>query len=92
MAPRQWAEYLAAASEHLRVSRAAVEAGRAAPPGPVRPTGPLPGELADQVQLLASAYDQLALEVSTRMSDIRRYRRAPAPPPRPSSHFVDRRA
>jgi hypothetical protein len=92
MAPDEWADYLEAASEHLRQSRLAVEAGCVGPPGPPRPAQPLPDELRDRAQLLAWGYDQLALEVSTRMSEIRRYRRAPAPHPPPSSQFVDRRA
>jgi hypothetical protein len=92
MAPSQWADYLEAASEHLRLTRLAVEAGASGPPGPVRPTEPLPDDLRDRVLVLASAYDQLALEVSTRMSDIQRYRRARVLRAPPTSHFVDRRA
>ena len=92
MAPHQWADHLEAASEHLRQTRLAVEAGCAGPPGPARPTQPLPDELRDRAQLLAWGYDQLALEVSTRMSRIHRYRRGPAPHAPPSSHFVDQRA
>lgn len=91
MAPDEWADYLEAASAHLRRTRLAVEAGCAGPPGPVRPTEPLPDELRDRVQLLALGYDQLALEVSTRMSEIQRCRRGPAPQAPPSSHFVDQR-
>jgi hypothetical protein len=87
----QWAEYLEAACEHLRQTRRAVEAGCAGPPGPPRPTDPLPDELRGRVQLLAAGYDQLALEVSTHMSRIQRYRRNPAPPTPPASHFVDQR-
>src|SRR5208283_1520514 len=78
MAPHEWADYLEAASEHLRLTRLAVEAGCPGPPGAARPTEPLPDELRDRVQLLAMGYDQLALEVSTRMTQIQRCRRGPA--------------
>ena len=89
MAPDQWAEYLEAACEHLRQSRLALEAGCASPPGPPRPTAAPPDELRGRVQLLAAGYDQLALEVSTRMSDLQRYRRSHVPQTPPASHFVD---
>ena len=91
MAPDQWADYLEAACEHLRQTRLAVEAGCAGPPGPTRPTAPLPDELRGRVHLLAAGYDQLALEVSTRMSDMQRYRRSPVSHVSPASHFVDQR-
>jgi hypothetical protein len=91
MAPEEWADYLEEACEHLRRSRLAVEAGSAGPPGPVRPTGPLPDELRGRVQVLAAGYDQLALEVASRLSEIQRYRRAHVPQPPPASHFVDQR-
>ena len=91
MATDQWADYLEAACEHLRQSRLAVEAGCAGPPGPPRPTAPLPDELRGRVQLLAAGYDQLALEVSTRMAQMQRYRRTHLPPAPPASQFVDQR-
>ena len=91
MAPDQWADYLEAACEHLRQTRLAVEAGCPGPPGPPRPTTPPPEELRSRVQLLAAGYDQLAIEVSTRLSDMRRYRRSQVPQPPPASHFVDQR-
>jgi hypothetical protein len=91
MATDQWADYLEAACEHLRQTRRAVEAGCAGPPGPPRPTDPLPDELRGRVQLLAAGYDQLALEVSTHMAQMQRYRRTPVPPAPPASHFVDQR-
>jgi len=91
MAPDQWSDYLEAACEHLRQVRLAVEAGRAGPPGPARPTTTLPDELRGRVQVLAAGYDQLAVEVSTRMSEMQRYRRAQAPQTPPASHFVDQR-
>jgi hypothetical protein len=91
MAPHQWADYLEEACEHLRQSRLAVEAGAPGPPGPTRPSVPLPEELRGRAQLLAAGYDQLALEVSTRMSDLQRYRRGPSPQAPPASQFVDQR-
>jgi hypothetical protein len=91
MATDQWADYLEAACDHLRQTRLTLEAGAAGPPGPPRPTAPLPDELRGRVQLLAAGYDQLALEVSTRMSALQRYRRTPVPPAPPASHFVDQR-
>ena len=91
MATDQWADYLEAACEHLRQARRAVEAGCASPPGPPRPTAVLPDELRGRVQLLAAGYDQLAIEVSTRRSEMRRYRRPHVPPAPPASHFVDQR-
>jgi len=86
MADDQWAEYLDAACERL-----AVEAGQPGPTGPAHPTAPLPDELRGRVQVLAAGYDQLALEVSTRLSDLQRFRRSHVPPPPPVSHFVDQR-
>jgi hypothetical protein len=91
MAPDQWAEYLEAACEHLRQTRLAMEAGCAGPAGPPRPSTSLPEELRGRAQLLAAGYDQLALEVSTRMSEMQRYRRSHVPPAPPASHFVDQR-
>ncbi|HTU38421.1 MAG TPA: hypothetical protein VMF35_10400 [Acidimicrobiales bacterium] len=70
MSEHSWTEYLAAASEHLAASRRAVEQGAASPDPPAHPAGPLPEELASQAQRLADAFDQLALEVATRMTDI----------------------
>jgi hypothetical protein len=91
MASDQWVDYLEAACEHLRQTRLAVEAGGPGRPGPPRPTDPLPDELRGRVQLLASGYDQLALEVATRLSDIQRYRRNHRHQAPPASHFVDQR-
>jgi hypothetical protein len=51
----------------------------------------MPDELRSRVQLLAAGYDQLAIEVSTRLSDILRFRRSHLPQPPPASHFVDQR-
>jgi hypothetical protein len=91
MANDQWADYLEAACDHLRRTRLAVEAGNAGPPGPPRPAGSPPDELLGRVQLLAAGYDQLALEVATRLSVMQRYRRAHVPQVAPVSHFVDQR-
>jgi hypothetical protein len=91
MARDQWADYLEAACEHLRQARLAVEAGCAAPSGPPRPDSSLPDEMRGRVQFLAAGYDQLALEVSTRMAEMQRYRRKHIPPAPPASHFVDQR-
>jgi hypothetical protein len=91
MALQEWADYLEEACEHLRRSRLAVEAGSPGPPGPVRPTGPLPDELRGRVHVLAAGYDQLALEVASRLSEIQRYRRTNVPQAPPVSHFVDQR-
>jgi hypothetical protein len=91
MAPDSWTDYLDAACEHLRRSRQAVEVGEPGPPGPARPATPLPDELRGRVQLLASGYDQLALEVATRLADMQRFRRSYVQPVRRASHFVDHR-
>lgn len=68
--PATWAEYLEAASEHLRASRRAVEHGGPSPEPPAHPAVPLPDGLQPHALRLALAYDQLALEVATRMADI----------------------
>jgi hypothetical protein len=91
MAPAQWVDYLEEACEHLRRSRLAVEAGRPGPLGPTRPTDPLPDELRSRAQVLAAGYDQLALEVASRLSEMQRYRRTHVPQAPPASHFVDQR-
>ena len=91
MVPDQWADYLEAACAHLRQTRLAVEVGDPAPPGPPRPSGSPPDELRGRVQLLAAGYDQLALEVATRLSVMQRYRRTQVPQTPPASHFVDQR-
>jgi hypothetical protein len=92
MASEQWADYLDAACEHLHRTRRALEAGRPGPPGPARPSDPPPDHLRGRVQVLAAGYDQLALEVSTRMSALQRFRRSQARPVPPASRFVDRPA
>ena len=91
MASDQWSDYLEAACEHLRRTRQAVERGEPGPPGPTRPTTPVPEDLLSRVQVLASGYDQLALEVATRLSSLQRYRRSLAQSAPRASHFVDQR-
>jgi hypothetical protein len=91
MASDQWADYLEAACDHLRLTRLAVEAGHPGPPGPPRPAGPLPEDMRSRVQVLAAGYDQLALEVATRLSVLQRFRRTQSPAAPPASHFVDQR-
>ncbi len=86
-----WAEYLAEAAEHLAASRRAVELGMPPPPSPARPDGPMPETSRSEVRWLATGYDQLASEVSTRLSDLeRRLASAPRPlPVPPPARFVD---
>ncbi len=87
-----WTEYLEAATDHLERSRRAIEQGAVSPDPPGRPAGPLPDELQPRVRWLALAYDQLALEVATRMADLDSRLTAPrieAPSP---AYYVDQRA
>jgi hypothetical protein len=87
-----WAEYLEAAAAHLRTSRRAFEQGAASPDPPAHPAGSLPDELQPQVRRLALAYDQLALEVATRLAGME-HRLAPPRVGAPSPPFyVDQRA
>ncbi len=92
MAAEPWAEYLAALSEDLRVARRCVEQGAITPTPPPRPTGPVPDELAGTLHRVAVAYDQLALEVSTRLADIAAHLPGFRPTPVPQPQFVDRTA
>ncbi len=92
MAYDSWAEYLEAASAHLQASRRAVEQATASPEPPPHPAEPLPDELQSQARRLAVAYDQLALEVATRLTDIES-RLAPRRVEAPSlPHYIDQRA
>jgi hypothetical protein len=70
MSPPTWDEYLAEASAHLAAVRASSELGASPPNPPARPEGPPPEDRLDQVRSLAMGYDQLALEVLTRMQVI----------------------
>ncbi|MHB1209904.1 MAG: hypothetical protein ACYC1I_09395 [Acidimicrobiales bacterium] len=70
MSTPTWREYLAEATDHLAAVRALSEIGAPPPTPPVRPTDPMPEEYRDQVHHLALGYDQLALEIVTRMAAI----------------------
>jgi hypothetical protein len=74
MSPPTWDEYLADASAHLAAVRASSELGALPPTPPARPEGPPPEDRLDQVRSLALGYDQLALEVLTRMQAIDQHR------------------
>ena len=89
MRPRTWAEYLDEAGDHLEASRAAVAAGRAIPPSPVRPIDPIPDELVHQARILGIGYDTLATEVMARMSELQGHRPSPFGHNRPGARFVD---
>jgi flagellin-specific chaperone FliS len=65
-----WTEYLEAATEHLRATRLAIELGAPSPEPPAPPAGPVPIELEPKVRQLVVGYDQLALEVDTRRTDM----------------------
>jgi flagellin-specific chaperone FliS len=65
-----WAEYLPAATEHLRATRLAIELGAPSPEPPAPPAGPVPVDLQAKVRQLVVGYDQLALEVDTRMTEM----------------------
>jgi hypothetical protein len=67
MPPPTWDEYLAEATAHLAMVRALSEVGAPPPNPPVRPVDPMPEECRDQVRHLAMGYDQLSLELITRM-------------------------
>jgi hypothetical protein len=92
MADDTWADYLEAASEHLRAARRAVEQGAASPDPPRHPAGTLPDELQPEVRRLALAYDQLALEVATRMADMQCHLTPPRVEAQSLPHYVDQMA
>jgi hypothetical protein len=92
MSSASWADYLADASEHLRASRRAVEEGVTSPDPPTHPAGPLPQDLEPQARRLALAYDQLALEVATRMTDIECRLATPRVEAPTQPHYVDQKA
>ena len=92
MSRRTWPEYLADAERHLAESRAAVASGMAIPASPVRPVDPIPDELRSDARMLAIGYDQLAVEVTTRMHQIVQHRTTRSLAPGPQAHFVDRHA
>lgn len=86
-----WAEYLEASFERLSAARTAVERGAPIPPTPPRPTEPLPPELRADARRLATAYDQLVAEVSSRLADINRHRRSYTKGPTATPYYLDRR-
>jgi hypothetical protein len=92
MADDTWTDYLEAASEHLRATRLSVELGRASPEPPEPPEGSVPDELSPRVRRLVLAYDQLALEVATRLEDMTGHLAPPRVEPPSLPHYVDRKA
>jgi hypothetical protein len=70
-----WDEYLAAATAHLDAVRAVSERGAAPPSAPVRPVDPMPEECRERVRFLAMGYDQLAVELVTRLEIVAQRRR-----------------
>jgi hypothetical protein len=87
-----WADYLDAATEHLRATRRAVELGAPSPEPPAQPAEPLPDELQSRARRLALAYDQLALEVATRMTEIECRLATPRVEAPPIAYYVDQMA
>jgi hypothetical protein len=63
-----WDEYLADATVHLAALRRAAELGLPAPAPPDRPDGQIPDHRRHEAGRLAMGYDQLAVEVTTRLS------------------------
>ena len=92
MASPRWADYLVEVATHLHASRTAVAAGAGVPSPPERPAVPIPDALRPQARVLAAGYDQLMLEVRTRIADIQQRRRGPQPSTPSHARFVDRRA
>jgi hypothetical protein len=87
-----WADYLEAVGAHLHQARRAVEEGRTSPDPPPRPTGTPPDALQPRARRLALAYDQLALEVATRLAGLE-VRVTPRRPESPApAYYVDRKA
>jgi hypothetical protein len=71
-----WDEYLSESFEFLGAARASAELGVASPEPPARPQGPLPEERRDDAESLIRGFDQLALEVATRLLAIEQSRPA----------------
>jgi hypothetical protein len=91
--PPTWDEYLTEATRHLAALRRAAEIGAPPPPAPARPEGPIPPYRRGAAQRVAMGYDQLATEVTTRMSGLPQRRSAhvdgnPHRELRPA-HFID---
>lgn len=74
MSPPTWDEYFAAATAHLEAARVLSEQGAPPPPPPERPLGAMPQGHRARARALALGYDQLALELITRMVAITQYR------------------
>ena len=74
-----WPEYLAEATAHLAAVRALSELGAPPPSPPQRPVDPMPEECREQVRHLALGYDQLAVELVTRMEALGQRRRIAQP-------------
>jgi hypothetical protein len=93
MSTPTWDEYLAEAAAHLAAVRRAAEWGAPPPSGPLRPEGPIPEHRRSEAQRLAVGYDQLAVEVATRMSAIESRRQSGVGRnphrERPPAHFFD---
>jgi hypothetical protein len=88
-----WDEYLEQATMHLAALRRSAELGLSAPDPPLRPNGRLPVYRRAAAERLAIGYDQLAIEVTTRLSGLEQRRstrpeRNPHREPRPA-HFID---
>jgi len=73
-----WTEYLEEATLHLSSLRASSELGLAPGSPPLRPLEPMPPEYREEVRLLALGYDQLALEIVTRMQAMQPRRSGPS--------------
>jgi hypothetical protein len=88
-----WDEYLEQATLHLVALRRAAELGLSAPAPPPRPEGHVPDHRRAAAERLAVGYDQLAVEVTMRLSGLEQRRswrtdRNPHREPRPA-HFID---
>jgi len=71
MSSPTWGEYLAEAKDHLLAARRSAEVGSAPPAVQLeRPTDPIPDEYRGEARRLADGYDQLAVEVTSRMAVI----------------------
>jgi hypothetical protein len=69
-----WDEYLDEAVVFLTAVRKTAEMGVAAPTPPERPEGPFPEERRGDVEGLIRGFDQLAIEVATRLVAIEQRR------------------
>lgn len=67
-----WNEYLREARKHLEASKVAASTGGPPPDLPDRPAEPIPPELVSEAKILASSYEELAIEVAERIDELRR--------------------